>query len=72
MNGKLIIDTFFDFLIICQCFIINDFNRKEISIIQMPSLEYFTKRPLTKQIPKLILTHNSSHLHISHLWSVFH
>ena len=66
VDGQLVIDALFDFLVFCENLVVNDLDCKEVAVVQMPSLKHLTVGAMAQEVPQLVSADYSTHLHFSH------
>ena len=54
MNGKLIIDAFFNLLVFFEYFVVDDFDGEKIASVPMSSFENLTVGPSTEKLSNLV------------------
>lgn len=72
VDGKFIVDAFFDLLVVRENLIIDDFDCEDSAVIEVPGLKNLTVGSLPQHISQFVSAHDSSHLHFPHSRSVFH
>ena len=54
MNGKLIVDAFFNLLVFFEYFVVDDFDGEKIASLSMSSFENLTVGPSTEKLADLV------------------
>ena len=72
MDGQLVIDALFDFIIGWEHFVADDFDCELVGVVEVSGFEDFAVGSLAEEISQFVATDDSTHLHFSNSWSIFH